>query len=106
MIAGPDKVTVGVDAGTDDEGDFLLAGFTSAFKPLNYAGSARLNEESGLGEGVLEGSVGLRSRPAERMRHSRLPVAQHLLGVAGCTLLISGESRRAKSQDHSGPHCF
>jgi len=65
VITGLDKITVGVCAGADDKSDFLLAGFVSAFKLLNYAGSARLNEESGLGESVLEGSIGLTGTPSQ-----------------------------------------
>ena len=106
VIAGLNQITVCVNPGAYDKGDFLLAGFISAFKSLNYAGGGRSNGESSFGEGVLERSVGLRSRLAERMGHRRLPVAQHLFRMAVRTPPISGESREGKPQNHPGPHCF
>ena len=106
VIAGLDKITVCVNAGPDDEGDFLLAGFTPAFKFLNHAGRIGTYRKSGPREGVLEGSLGLRSDLAERMSHRRLPVAQHLFCMAVRTALIPGERRNGESQNHPDPHSF
>jgi len=86
--------------------DQNLAGFTRALKTLNYAGGTGTNGEPGLGESVLERSLGLRSRLAERMGHRRLPVAQHLFCMAVRTSTISGERLHGDSQNHPGSHCF
>ena len=106
MIADLDKLTVRVNAGANDKGDFLLAGFTLALKFLNYARGIGTNRKSGSREAVLEGPFGLRSDPAERVGHRRLLVAQHFFCMAVRTPRISGERRNGKSQRHPDPYCF
>ncbi len=103
MIANLNQISVGVRAGANYVSDSLLAAFTVALKPLQHARRIRMNGESAFGQRMLERSVRLGRRLAQRVGHGRLPITLYFLRVAVRTARLCADCRRGKK--HRYPEC-